>query len=205
MNQVTTTGQTVDKAIESALKELNTTRDYVEVKIIDEGKKGVFGIFGSRPAIVKVMLKIDPVEEAKQFLKDVCRQMDVDVTIHAERDGKRVFFSLSGENIGNIIGKRGKTLNALQTLTQIVLNHHSSQFLIAILDAENYRKRREESLIQLANHLARKVIREGKQISLEPMPSYERKIIHSALANEDRVTTYSVGTEPNRHLVIAPK
>lgn len=205
MNQVTATGQTVDQAIESALKELNTTKDLVDVKIIDEGKKGVFGIFGSRPAIVKVIMKIDPVEEAKQFLKDVCKQMDVDVTIVAEQEGKRVFFSLSGEKIGNIIGKRGKTLNALQTLTQIVLNRHSNQFLVAILDAENYRKRREESLIQLANNLAKKVVRERKQVSLEPMPSYERKIIHSALANDDRVTTYSVGTDPNRHLVIAPK
>ncbi|WAA09536.1 RNA-binding cell elongation regulator Jag/EloR [Fervidibacillus albus] len=205
MNQVTATGQTVDQAIESALKELNTTKDLVDVKIIDEGKKGVFGIFGSRPAIVKVIMKIDPVEEAKQFLKDVCKQMDVDVTIVAEQEGKRVFFSLSGEKIGNIIGKRGKTLNALQALTQIVLNRHSNQFLVAILDAENYRKRREESLIQLANNLAQKVVRERKQVSLEPMPSYERKIIHSALANDDRVTTYSVGTDPNRHLVIAPK
>lgn len=206
MRQVTATGQTVDEAIKAALEELQTTRDRVEVKIVDEGKRGVFGIFGSRPAIVKVMLNVDPIEETKNFLLDVCRHLNVpDADIQVTREGKRVYFSISSNNPGPLIGKRGQTLNALQALTQVVLNKYSDQFLVAVLDAENYRKRREESLVQLARHLAEKVVREKKEISLEPMPSYERRIIHTALADHEKVTTYSVGTDPYRHLVIAPK
>jgi spoIIIJ-associated protein len=204
VKQVTATGQTVEEAVESALAQLKTTKDRADVNIIDEGKKGIFGIFGSRPAVVKVTIIIDPIEEAKKFLTQVSTQMGAEVEVEAKQDGKQVHLVLSGEKIALLIGKRGQTLNSLQYLTQLVINRHSEQYLTVILDAEDYRNRRSETLIQLAQRLAQKAIKTGKDVALEPMPSYERKVIHTALAENKRVKTLSDGTEPHRHVVIAP-
>ncbi|MDP4084675.1 MAG: RNA-binding cell elongation regulator Jag/EloR [Bacillota bacterium] len=204
MKQVTATGHTVEEAVESALAQLNTTKDRTEVSIIDEGKKGIFGIFGSRPAIVKVTVKIDPLEEAKNFLIQVSEKMGAPIEIEVKQDGKHVHFTLVGKNIALLIGKRGQTLNSLQYLTQLVINRFSDQYLTLILDAEDYRKRRNDTLVQLAWRLSQNAIKTGKNVSLEPMPSYERKVIHTALAENNRVKTYSDGTEPHRFIVIAP-
>ncbi len=203
MKQVTATGQTVDEAVKSALAQLQSTKDRAEVSIIDEGKKGIFG-FGSRPAVVKVTVKLDPIEEAKKFLVDVSEKMGVKVEIEVLREGKQVQFILSGEKIALLIGKRGQTLNSLQYLTQLVINRYSEQYLNVLLDAENYRARRNETLVQLAERLAHKAVRTGQKVALEPMPSYERKVIHTALMENHRIKTYSDGVEPNRHIVIAP-
>ncbi|WP_449622066.1 RNA-binding cell elongation regulator Jag/EloR [Robertmurraya sp. Marseille-Q9965] len=203
MRQVTATGQTVVEAVKSALAQLETTEDRTEVSIIDEGKKGIFG-FGSRPAIVKVTVKIDPVEEARQFLLDVSEKMGVTANIEVKREGKQVQLLLSGEKMALLIGKRGQTLNSLQYLTQLVINRFADQYLTVILDAEDYRKRRNETLIHLAERLAEKAQRTGQKVTLEPMPSYERKVIHTALMGNTRIKTYSDGVEPNRHIVISP-
>lgn len=203
MRQVTATGQTVVEAVKSALAQLETTEDRTEVSIIDEGKKGIFG-FGSRPAIVKVTVKIDPVEEAQQFLLDVSEKMGVAASIEVKREGKQVQFLLSGEKMALLIGKRGQTLNSLQYLTQLVINRFADQYYTVILDAEDYRKRRNETLIHLAERLAEKAQRTGQKVTLEPMPSYERKVIHTALMGNKRIKTYSDGVEPNRHIVITP-
>ncbi|MDQ0157764.1 RNA-binding cell elongation regulator Jag/EloR [Robertmurraya andreesenii] len=203
MKQVTATGQTVDEAVKSALAQLQATKDRAEVSIIDEGKKGIF-VFGSRPAVVKVTVKLDPIEEAKKFLVDVSEKMGVKVEIEVLREGKQVQFILSGEKIALLIGKRGQTLNSLQYLTQLVINRYSEQYLNVLLDAENYRARRNETLVQLAERLAHKAVRTGQKVALEPMPSYERKVIHTALMENHRIKTYSDGVEPNRHIVIAP-
>jgi len=204
VKQVTATGQTVEEAVESALAQLHTTKDRAEVDIIDEGKKGIFGIFGSRPAVVKVTIKIDPIDEARKFIHEVGKSMDAPVEIEVKREGKQVYFMLSGEKIALLIGKRGQTLNSLQYLTQLVINRHSEQFFTVILDAEDYRNRRSETLVQLANRLAQKAVKSGKDVALEPMPSYERKIIHTALSENNRVKTLSDGTEPHRFVVISP-
>lgn len=205
MKQVTATGQTVEEAVKSALAQLNTSKDRTEVSIIDEGKKGIFGIFGSRPAIVKVTVKIDPLEEATKYIVELAREMGVSVQVETVREGKHVHLILTGEKIALLIGKRGQTLNSLQYLTQLVLNRYSDQYLTVMLDAEDYRKRRNETLIQLAERLAQKAVRTGKNVALEPMPSYERKVIHTALVENRKIKTYSDGTEPYRHIVIAPK
>lgn len=204
MKQVTATGQTVEEAVESALVQLQTTKDRAEVDIIDEGKRGIFGIFGSRPAVVKVSIIIDPLEEAKKFLIQVSEQMGAPVEIEIKRDGKQVYFVMTGEKIALLIGKRGQTLNSLQYLTQLVINRFSNQYLTVILDAEDYRNRRSETLIQLAHRLALKAVKSGKDVPLEPMPSYERKVIHTALADNKRVKTFSDGSEPHRFIVITP-
>ncbi|QED49947.1 RNA-binding cell elongation regulator Jag/EloR [Cytobacillus dafuensis] len=204
MKQVTATGTTVDEAVKSALAQLQTSEDRAEITIVDEGKKGIFGIFGSRPAIVKVVKKQDPIEEGKKFLLDVSEKMGAQIEIDVIHDGRNIQFILSGDKIALFIGKRGQTLNSLQYLTQLVMNRYSDQYLNVLLDAEDYRKRRNETLIQLAERLAHKAIKTGENVALEPMPSYERKVIHAALAENKKIKTYSSGNDPHRHLVIAP-
>ncbi|MGD6858081.1 RNA-binding cell elongation regulator Jag/EloR [Bacillus infantis] len=204
MKEVTATGQSVEAAVESALAQLQTTRDRTEISILEEGKKGFFGIFGSKPAVVKAVLKPDPIEEAVQFLKDIGDKMEAPVEVEVRRDGKEIELVLSGEKIALFIGKRGQTLNSLQYLTQLVVNKSSDSYLNVVLDAEDYRKRRNDTLIQLAQRLAQKAVKTGKDVALEPMPSYERKIIHAALAGMRKVKTYSSGADPNRHIVISP-
>jgi spoIIIJ-associated protein len=204
VKQVTATGQTVEEAVESALAQLNTTKDRTDVTIIDQGKKGIFGIFGSRPAVVKVSVIIDPIDEARKFLLQVSEQMGAPIDIEIKRDGKQVLFVMTGEKIALLIGKRGQTLNSLQYLTQLIINRFSNQYLTVILDAEDYRNRRNDTLIQLAHRLALKALKTGKDVALEPMPSYERKVIHTALSDNKRVKTFSDGSDPHRHIVISP-
>jgi spoIIIJ-associated protein len=204
VKQITATGQTVKEAVESALAQLQTTEDRTDISIINEGKRGIFGIFGSRPAVVKVSVKIDPIEEAKKFLVDVCGKMGAPITIDVVKNGKQVTFTLVGEKIALLIGKRGQTLNSLQYLNQLVVNRFSEHYLNVMLDAEGYRERRNETLVHLAERLAQKAIRTGKVVSLEPMPSYERKVIHTALVKNKKIKTYSSGEDPHRHIVIAP-
>lgn len=204
MKEITATGQSVTEAVNSALAQLNTTKDRIDITIIDEGKKGIFGIFGSRPAVVKAVKKPDPIEEAKKFLLDIGEKMGALIEVEVKQDGKNVQFILSGDKIAILIGKRGQTINSLQYLTQLVINRYSNQYFNVLLDAEDYRKRRNDTLIQLAERLASKAVHTGQKIALEPMPSYERKVIHSALAGNRKIKTYSDGNDPHRHIVIEP-
>lgn len=204
MREVTATGQSVDEAVQSALEQLNTSRDHVEVDIIDEGKKGILGVFGAKRAIVKVRLAKNPIQEAEKFILDVVKNMNVEVDITTTVESNHVTFELSGEKIALLIGKRGQTLNALQYLTHLVVNKEGNQYYTVTLDAEGYRSRRQETLEGLALRMADKAKRINKKVALEPMPAYERKIIHSVLQDSEDVTTYSDGVEPHRHVVIKP-
>ena len=204
MKQVTASGQTMDDAIESALQQLNATRDQVEIDIIDEGKKGMFGIFGAKRSIVKVTIKQDPVEQAEKYLAEILQAFSEDLSINVTREDNNLTFNLSGEKIAMVIGKRGQTLNAIQHLVQVMFNRQSSEFYRIVVDAEGYRSRRAETLKQLANRLADKAIKIRKNVTLEPMPSYERKIIHSVLQDNPRVETHSDGSDPNRFVIIKP-
>lgn len=204
MKKVTATGQSVEEAVNLALAQLNSTRDCVEIEIEDEGKKGFFGLFGARQAIVHVTLPADPVEESLMFLQNITEKMGINADVVVQRQGKNVKFHLSGEKIALLIGKRGQTLNSLQYLTQLVANRYSKQFLNVTVDAEDYRNRRTDTLIQLAERMAKKSLKTGESIALEPMPSYERKVIHKALLHFPKIKTTSNGTEPYRHLVISP-
>ena len=204
MKEVTASGQTVDEAVQSALEQLNLTKDQVEIDIIDEGKKGFLGIFGSSRAVVKVKEKKNQIDEALAYLESIAKNMGVDVTVTKYVDENHVTFELSGENIAILIGKRGKTLNSLQYLTHLVVNRSGEKYYSVTVDAEGYRERRKETLIDLAHKMANKAVRINRKVALEPMPAYERKIIHSALQESDQVTTYSDGVEPHRHIVVKP-
>ena len=206
MRQVTATGSTVEEAVQSALAQLDTTEDQVEINVLEEGKKGLFGLFGSRPAVVKVVAMPGAVESAEKYLLTVIESLGIQASIDiVKEDDRNVMFNISGEKMGLLIGKRGQTLNALQYLTQLVANRHSRHYVRVILNPENYRERRQETLVRLAERLASKAIHLREPVSLEPMPNYERKIIHTVLADHDAVSTVSKGEEPNRYVVIKPK
>jgi len=204
VREVTTSGQTVDEAVQSALEQLNTTRDQVEITIIDEGKKGFLGIFGSKLSVVSVRLKKNQIEETEEFLKEVTKNMNVEVDIITTVKDNHVTFEFKGDKIALLIGKRGQTLNALQYLAHLVLNKDSDQFYRITLDAEGYRERRRQTLESLALKIAEKAIELNKKVTLEPMPAFERKIIHSTLQDRDDVSTYSDGNEPYRYIVVKP-
>ena len=209
MSMVEKMGKTVDEAIESALKELQAKIEDVEIEVIDEPSKGLLGILGTKQAKVVVRLK-PPVEEnvdevIHDFLSDVLAEMGLNTEISiAEEDGS-YFVNIEGDCLGLLIGKRGQTLEAVQYITNIVANRHSSRRVRVILDAEGYRKRREEVLQQLANRLAHRVEINGESIMLEPMTAHERKIIHTTLQDNPHVLTKSEGEEPNRKVVIQVK
>ena len=203
MREVTAKGRTVETAVESALAQLKTTKNQVEIIVVDRGKKGFLG-FGARAAVVKVKQLNNPVEQAREYLLDVCKKMGVTVDITVVQEGKNITFQISGQKIAILIGKRGQTLNSLQYLTQLFINRESDRYYQVQLNAEGYRERRKEALVQLAERIAQKATRTGKEISLEPMPSEERKIIHAALVSFKGVKTYSNGENNNRHIVIAP-
>ncbi|MEM5597176.1 RNA-binding cell elongation regulator Jag/EloR [Niallia circulans] len=192
MKEVTAVGQTVDAAVESALAQLKTTKNQVEIIVVEEGKKGFFG-FGSRTAKVIVRKKVNPVETVEEFLKDVCEKMGVPVKIQIKQNGRNILYELSGEKIALLIGKRGQTLNSIQYLAQLVINRESKEYLKVLLDAEGYRERRKQALIQLAERIAYKAVKIGKEIPLEPMPADERKTIHTALVSFKGIKTYSSG------------
>ena len=158
MREVTASGQNVEEAVQSALEQLNMSEEQVEIEVIDEGKKGFLGLFGSALAVVKVREKRNNIAETEEFLKNVSKNMGVDVEIETSIEDNHVTFQLSGEKIAILIGKRGKTLNSLQYLTQLVLNKHGRNFHSVTVDAEGYRERRKETLIELAHKDRKSVV-----------------------------------------------
>lgn len=287
-------GTDVDTAVDLALDELKTTRDKVDVEILEEPSRGFFGI-GSKLALVRVKIKEEPKRtEAKKtvqkksdksdnsyknvrksgikdidkaedkpdfanelhqneklqddnkindgvdsikkeekshenkdtssldtiladkipypdeniavpFLKDVAEKMGVELEFTPYKSNGYIFIDISGKDTGTIIGKRGQTLDSIQYLTNLVLNKNKEEYQRVILDAENYRTKREKTLEQLAHRLAGKVVRTGRTQKLEPMNPYERKIIHTALQDDSRVMTRSEGKDPYRRVIVELK
>jgi spoIIIJ-associated protein len=205
VKELTVTGSTVNEAVQDALTQFNVTRDKVDIRVIDEGKKGLLGLFGSKPAVVFVKLNYDSVDEARDYLQKVLTEMEIHPEIKVERNGKEIIFKITGEDTSAIIGRRGYTLNALQYLVQLVGNKNTKQFHTFILDVENYREKRKETLTTLANRLADKAVATRRKVELEPMPAYERKVIHTVLSERRDIRTESMGDEPHRYLTIFPK
>lgn len=147
-----------------------------------------------------------PEGRARKFLMDVTRLMGVNVTVNARRDEEgNVRVDMFGDTLGILIGRRGETLDALQYLTSLYVNHGQENYTRVTLDTENYRAKREEALRRLANRMANRAVKTGRKVVMEPMNPYERRILHSALQQNDAVTTHSEGEEPNRHVVITLK
>ncbi len=196
--------KTIDEAVRLALIELGLDKDEVEIEVLEEGSKGLFGI-GAKNAVVKVTQVVNLESRARDFLNEVFASMGLAVNLEFKTEGKVMKINLVGDNMGIIIGKRGDTLDALEHLVNLCVNKGDGEYMKVILDTENYRARREQTLIKLAKNLASSVTRNGRKITLEPMHSNERRIIHATLQNHSDVDTFSIGEEPNRKVVIAPK
>lgn len=196
-------GKTVEEAIESALKNLKTTKDKVEIEILNEGNKGFLNIFGAKPARVRVKVKRDYIKEAIEFLRAILDSMDVKAEIKLTEENDVLNINLMGPQMGIIIGYRGETLDSLQYLVSLVVNKgQESSYKRVVLDTENYRAKREETLKRVAEKTAFRVKKFKKAIKLEPMNPYERRIIHATLQDDIAVHSYSEGTEPFRKIVV---
>jgi spoIIIJ-associated protein len=208
MEFIEVSGKTVDDALTEASIQLGTTSDQIEYEVIDKGSAGFLGI-GSKNAVIKArkIISLSVEDQVKSFLYDVFHAMDMEVEIIAKVDEneKLVDVDLKGDDMGILIGKRGQTLDSLQYLTNLAVNKHSENYYKIKIDTENYRKRREETLENLAKNVAYKVKRSKRPVSLEPMNPFERRVIHSTLQNDKYVTTHSEGEEPYRYVVVTLK
>jgi spoIIIJ-associated protein len=203
MKTIEMMGRTVEEAVKNALAELKLTEDKIEVEVIEEGSKGLFKIIGAKPAKIKVHVKRDYIFEAKTFIREILDTMGVKAEIRIKEDENVLNISLTGPDMGIIIGYRGETLDSLQYLVSLIVNKgHETEYKRVVLDTENYRAKREETLKRLASKTAYKVRKSGKSFRLEPMNPYERRIIHSALQNDPYISTSSEGEEPYRRVVI---
>ena len=195
-------GKNLDEAINQGLSELGLTRDEAEIEIIDEGSKGFLGI-GGKEACVRIFGKASTEKRAVKFLSSMVSRICDDVEYETEKDKEgRLVITMSGPNMGILIGRHGDTLDALQYLTSLYINKVSSEYIKVVLDTENYRAKRRETLVKLARRLGSQVVKNGESITLEPMSPGERRIIHSTLQNNKLIQTVSVGEEPNRRVVI---
>jgi len=196
-------GKNVEDAINNALKELKVTRDKIKVETIDEGSKGFLNIIGVKPAKIRVTIKRNSSYEAKKFLMEVLQSMDMQAEVKLKDESNEIRIDLIGPNMGLLIGYRGETLDSLQYLVSLVVNkNHDEEYKRVILDTENYRSKREETLKRLASKIAYKVRVSGRVLKLEPMNPYERRIIHSTLQNDAYIYTFSEGEEPYRRIVV---
>lgn len=202
------TGKTVADALTNATVSLGVTSDQIKYEVVEEGSSGFLGI-GSKDAIIKVVISADedPKQVAEVFLKDVfeAMQLEVNISMDYKEEDKTLSVDLAGPEMGVLIGKRGQTLDSLQYLTNLAVNRSSENYTRVKIDTEDYRRRRKETLENLAKNMASKVKRTKKAVTLEAMNPYERRIIHSALQNDNSVTTHSEGEEPYRYVVITLK
>lgn len=206
MEYIEVTGKTVDEAITASLVKLGTTSDKIDYVVVDEGKTGFLGI-GSKPAVIKVRKKSTVEDVIREFLADIFKSMNMEVEIlmKKEEDSKVIDVELKGKEMGVLIGKRGQTLDSLQYLVNLAANKQSEEYVKVKVDTEDYRKRRKETLENLAKNIAYKVKRTKRSVALEPMNPFERRVIHSALQSDKYVSTHSEGEEPFRHVVVTLK
>ena len=201
-DRIEISAKTVEAAVAEALAALGAVESEVKITVIDPGAKGgLFGI-GGKPAKVLAERLQSPADVAKNFLKEITLAMNLSVQIETRSKDRQVYVNMSGDNMGLLIGKRGYTLEALQYLVSLAVKQNCDPHVSVVLDTENYRKRRRETLESLAQGIARKVKSTRKSVTLEPMSRYERHIIHTALQNDRYVRTTSEGSEPYRHVVI---
>ncbi len=145
----------------------------------------------------------ESVDDAKMFLGEMLKKIGFDATLSVKLDGNTIYIDVAGDKMGLLIGKRGDTLDAVQYLTSLYVNKGKGQYIKVTVDTENYRAKREETLVRLAKGLQRRVVKDKMDVTLEPMSPNERRIIHATLQHDKRIKTYSIGEEPNRRLVVA--
>ena len=195
------TGKTVEEAIALGLSETGLTEETAEITVLDEGGKGCLKKTKAR---VEVSKKRTNGERAVKFLEELLDRMEIVAKVSLVSEEEKIEINVVAESSASVIGYRGEVLDALQSLAGAVANMGNKTYVRVVVDCENYRGKREDTLVNLAEKLAAKAVRQGRDISLEPMGPYERRVIHSALAASEEVTTTSEGKEPNRYVVIVP-
>lgn len=207
IREAVATGETVEIAFANACRELGVETTDAEFEILEMPTKKTFGLFGGSPAKVRAYIEeSNPAQEAANYLKNVLREMglpEVSVDIQEEEAGAAL--TLSGEDIGFIIGHRGETLDALQYLASLVANHVDEAYYRITLDVGNYREKRKETLESLGKKMAARAVKTGRNSSLEPMNPYERRIIHTAVQTVEGAKSWSEGEDLARHVVIGPE
>ena len=192
MEFIEISAKNVDDAITQATVQLGITSDQLEYEVLDKGSTGFLGI-GSKNAVIKARKKFSIDENVFEFLSSIfdAMKMEVEILVAVNEEEHIIEVELKGDDMGILIGKRGQTLDSLQYLTNLAINKHSDEYYKVKIDTEDYRKRRKETLENLAKNIAYKVKRTKRPVSLEPMNPFERRIIHSALQNDRYVTTHS--------------
>lgn len=229
-NSVISEGKTTAEAVENGLKILKVSKDKVEIKVLEnENKKSFFSILAPRVVKVELTLKenkekieknteiinkeynsnINEIETAKvdveKFLKQFINKINDKIVYNLKIEDNTIIVNIEGNSYGNLIGYRGETLNAMQIILSSIANKKVKERIKLILDIGNYREKREKILEELAEKVSKTVLKNGKNITLEPMNAFERKIIHSKLQENPRIETYSIGEGDSRRVVIAKK
>ncbi|MBE7089306.1 MAG: protein jag [Clostridiales bacterium] len=196
-------GKTVQEAIELGLKEMGLTEETATITVKEEPTKGLFGRLKGK-AVVEIEKNKNGAEKATEFVQGILDIMDITAKAELTEDGENPVITLIAEDSSTVIGYRGEVLDALQTLAGAVANIGNKVYKKVVVDCENYRDRREETLVSLAHKLEEKATKMRREVILEPMNPFERRIIHTALAESQTVTTRSDGKEPERYVVIVP-
>jgi spoIIIJ-associated protein len=195
-------GSTVEDAIKAALKELGVDRENAIIEVLEEGK-GFFKRIGAGKAKVRVSVVDTGIEKIVALIKEIMEKSNVDGNIEVIDDESCVIINITGPDLGLMIGKRGETLGAIQTIVNIVMRKAGSTKK-AIIDIEGYRQRRTDNIIDIARQAAEKAIKSGRPVPLRPMNSYDRRIVHMALQDNGEIITTSKGEEPERQVIISP-
>jgi len=225
MKPLEISAKTVEEAIQIAMNQLNASREEIKVDVLSEGKSGIFGV-GTEKAVIQVE-RLSPMSEleedehnkknvaevAGEILETLLDLMDIEATTMPENlqttNGEEqvtapLAFNIQGEDLGILIGRRGQTLAALQYVVRLIINQQMKVWTPVIIDVEGYKQRRSEALQALAVRMAEQVRLKGVPFTLEPMPAYERRIIHLALTDHPDITTESTGEGDARKVVISP-
>ena len=208
MEYIEISAKTVDEALTEAAIKLGIPSSEIEYEVIEKGSAGFLGLgIGGKNAVIKVWKKFSIEDSTREFLFSVFKAMGLEVVIEIKvnEEEKVVDINLKGDDMGVLIGKRGQTLDSLQYLTNLAVNKNLEEYYKVKVDTEDYRKRRKDTLENLAKNIAYKVKRTKRPVTLEPMNPFERRVIHSALQNDRFVTTHSEGDEPYRHVVVTLK
>lgn len=199
-------GKSVDEAIKLALEEMGVGLEDVAIEVLEEPSRGILGIIGSKPALVRVEVKNRPEKLAEDKLKALLDGMKISYEIESVevQDGV-IRINITGKDMGLLIGRKGETLNAVQFILSMMVNRGLDERVRIVLDVEDYRLRKEESLKSLAVSLSERVKRTRRSVVMRPMGPHERRVVHTALQGDPEIVTYSQGEEPHRKVVISPK
>lgn len=202
MDELTGIGKTIEEAIQEGLNRLGASRDEVEVAPLETGRRGFLGLFGRREAKVKVSVRPEDRIRVRVLIRNVLHRLGLDATPEVEESHDEIVIRL-GEEASMLIGHHGQTLDALQYLASRIINDDREKWKKITIDIDNYRNRRDESLQNLAERLAREAVEDGRDQRTEPLSAHDRRIVHMTLRDHPKVTTFSVGEGGYRRVIIA--